>query len=822
MIRTALAMAGFSGLVVAFLAVFGGMALLTGSGVIIESGVRSSVSTQRLAGADVIVSARQSIPQPEDLPVALPERAVVPASLVARLAAVPGVASAVGDLSFPATVIPGVSGTAGTPIMATGHGWSSATLTRTPTPTITGTAPRAASEIALPSATPGARLGQKVRVVAAGTTGDYRVTALVDSPGLYFSDETATRLAARDTGPRAKTVDLVALRAAPGVSAAALAADLGRLFGERYEISTGRTRGDAESPGTAAARAMLIALPASIGGISLMVVGFVVAGGLSLSIDKQRRDLALLRAAGATPRQVRRLVSVQGTAAALAALIPGAALGYFLAARFGDLLVSIGMLPGDLPLSYSPLPALAAALLLLAVVRTSAWGASYRASQMSAVSAVAESRSEPRAPSRIRTTSGLLLMLAAVGLSAIPLVIRTEFAAIGPGTAALLAVIGLALAGPSLIQRATGMLARRLPPGLSAPAWLAVSNTHGYALRTAGAVAALGMAVTLALSVVLTQTTIAKATEDEAAQGIRADATITAPALGGIPHDLLSDVRAARGVTAATAFTTTTVLARSLAVGDDARRLVPRPAMVLGPDAEGLVDLGITRGGLAALKGDTIALDERAGRLGEHRELIMGDGTRVRARVVATYTRALGFGPMVLSRDLAAGHTTTGLDSTILVRLAPGASPLPALLKRWPGTVLSPDPGLQLGRPSGELWVNAAVIAVLLGYVMVAVTNRLVATTTGRTAELTALRHLGATPRQLRSMIRWEALVVAAAAAGSGLLLAAVPLTMLSIGFLSRPWPAGPLWLAPAVVLAVTMVVWLALDLPARRIIRRI
>lgn len=70
-------------------------------------------------------------------------------------------------------------------------------------------------------------------------------------------------------------------------------------------------------------------------------------------------------------------------------------------------------------------------------------------------------------------------------------------------------------------------------------------------------------------------------------------------------------------------------------------------------------------------------------------------------------------------------------------------------------------------------------------------------------------------------MIRWEALVIAAAAAGSGLLLSTAPLTMLSIGFLSRPWPAGPVWLAPAVVLTITVVVWLALAIPSRQMIRR-
>ncbi|WP_043625843.1 ABC transporter permease [Nonomuraea candida] len=840
MIRTALALARAGGLVVVLVAVLGGMALVTATGVIVDSGFRSQPPL-RLAGADVVVSARQSIPVEEDLPVALPERAGVPGSLVGAVRAVPGVASAIGDLSFPAAVVNRTntpsgpttlgSATPGTPTAATpgrpaadaagqdgpspgtagpdepspgtaGHGWASLGLSGRLT---AGRPPRAPDEVALR----GGRLGARVLVVAGGRPAAYRVTGLVDAPGLYFSDATAAALAGRTSGARAGTVDLVAARAAAGVTPGDLARALRQRLGDRYEIATGRYRADAESPGAAAGRGLLLALPGSIGGISLLIVGFVVGGGLALSINRQRRDLALLRAAGATPRQVRRVVAVQGLAAAVPALVPGAALGYLLAARFGELLVEIGALRADQPLVYGPLPAVAAALALLGGVRVASWAASLRVSRMPVVPGVAGLGE----PSRARTNAGLLLILACLVLSSAPLLVRTEAAAIGPATAALLAVIGLALAGPWLVRRAAGALARsRWVARLPGPGWLAVHNCHGHALRTAGEIAALGMVVTLGLSVTLTQTTISEARSRQTSAAMRGLVTITAPGLGGIPHGLLDEVRR---LTPAAGMVTTTVVTGPLEFGDNPR-LMARPALGLGPDAEGLIDLDVVDGGLGGLTGAAVALDERAGRVGERLEVIMGDGARVEARVVATYRRGLGFGPIVVSRDLAAAHTTTGLDGAILAR--PAA--LAPLLARWPGAeVTEVTEGPQAGAASAQTLVNLAVLAVLLAYVLVAVANRLVATTTARRGELDGLRRLGATPRQLRRMLRWEAALIAAGASGSGIVLAAVPLGMLGLGFLWRPVPAGPLWLVPASVLVVGLVVWLAVELPARRIL---
>src|SRR3954451_16622714 len=86
-------------------ATLGGAAFVTGIGVLAESGFRSHAPVGRLAGADVVVSARQAYEPKGDMAIALPERARVPGDLAGRLARLPGVTAAIGDLSLPAAVL---------------------------------------------------------------------------------------------------------------------------------------------------------------------------------------------------------------------------------------------------------------------------------------------------------------------------------------------------------------------------------------------------------------------------------------------------------------------------------------------------------------------------------------------------------------------------------------------------------------------------------------------------------------------------------------------------------------------------------------------
>lgn len=837
MLRISLLLArGRTGALIAIVcAMLGGSAFLTATGVLAESGLRSHLPVERLAGADVLVAGRQSVAQDEDLPEALPERAPVPARLIVLLAAVPGVASSVGDVSLPAAVVGrgGAIVDAGDPRTA-GHGWSSRTLPGAAS--VHGAPPADARDVALDAATAaraGVRPGDRVTVVAAGRRDGYRVSAVVDGrPGIYFSDAVAADLGGRNGGPKRGTVDLVALRAAPGTDPGALAARVRQSLradgrGD-LTVTAGAARGDVERPGAATARTLLFALSGSMSGVVLLIVGFVVAGALAVSIAGQRRDLALLRAVGATPRQVRRLIAAQTGVVALLPLPVGLALGYVLAGRFGDLLAGHGVLPDRLPLTWSPLPAVAAALLLSAAVRVSALSAAFRTSRMPATEAVAESRAEPRTPSAVRTRIGLLLIVAGMMLGAVPLVLRTAEATVATGSASLLAVIGLGLAGPYLVRQGSGALLRRLPRRTSPTTWLAVSNGHGYAMRVGGAVTALGMAVAFTLSYALTQTTLMAATARQARAATNAEVKVTAPALGGVPSGLTDELRTTPGVAWAVPVGTTTVLWPYRQ--DGAKTVASYRALVTGPDATSVLDLGPRGGALSRLTGATIAVSRstawaRGARVGDSVTVILGDGSPVTAQVVATYDRSLSFGDVVLSRDLAAGHTTTGLADLVLVRAVPGEGTavrrsVAALAGRQPGVRIEDAHGVGGTRTPPEIWVNVVVLAVLLGYVLLAVANRLAAAAAQRRDEFTTLRLIGTTPRQIVAMVRREAALVAAAAVGAGVALSAVPLALLGAGFLGRPWAAGPVWLLPACAATVAGIAWLATEIPVRGALR--
>ncbi|MGW2289600.1 FtsX-like permease family protein [Streptomyces phaeochromogenes] len=853
MLHLAVRMAGhrITALLAVACAVLGGAALITGTGVMAESGFRSQLPAGRLAGAQVVISTPQSFDSGPDLPIALPERGTVPAELVDELAQLPGVTAAVGDIGFPAALVDADGRVVPTQDPRTaGHGWSSTKLFVDAK--VDGSAPAGARAVALDSttaATAGVRVGDRVEVVAAGrAAAAYRVTALVDAPdaGILFADPTAVRLSGRADGERADTVDLIALRTKPGTEASVAAAAREKIKNTGKDtstntnqstaaapadliVSTGSERGDIASPGAGAARSLLILLASSLGGIIMLIIGFVMASALAVSIGGQRRDLALMRAVGATPKQIRRLAAGQASIIAAVAVVPGVGLGYLLAGQFRRMLVDRGVIPEALPLTFSPLPALATVLLLGLAVQVSARSAAWRTSRMPATEAVAESRSEPRTPSKMRARFGLLLIVAATTLSVVPLLSRTVLGATATSMAGIIGAIGLALAGPALVRGIGDAAGRRLRPGVSAPTWLAVSNIRGYALRLSGVVSALAMAVVFVLTYTLAQTTVMSATAQDTRTGTLAQQRLTAPGLGGLPAGTLAAVTRTSGVEAAAPVSDTTVIREYEQFGDPV--VESGSAMILTPAASGVLDLDVRDGSLAGLTGDTVAVSTEVARspgsgLGDRITLVLGDGTRVSPKVVAVYDRALGFGPLALSHDLAEGHTTAGLDQSVLVRTdgsAAAQQALTALAASRPGLALAPTDtgsGGGLSDAPPEVWINLALIVVLLGYLLLSIANKLVATTAQRQGEIATLRLNGTTPRQILAMMRREAAVIGAAALTTGLLLSAIPLALLGIGFLDRPWPAGPVWLLPAVALTVICTAFITVELPTRQALR--
>ncbi|GAA2168827.1 MULTISPECIES: FtsX-like permease family protein [Glycomyces] len=788
------------GLIAVACAVMGGAAMVTATAVLAETGVSSHLPADRLAAADLIIAADQAYPLPENPDLPFGERVPVPADLAAQAAAVPGVASAVPDLSF--TVDLGGS-------TLEGHNWQTSS-----TDPVDGEAPDGPGELALDTETAAAQdlaVGDTVTVTTASDTGDYAVTGLVDAPGVHFDPATATALAAHPGGG----VDLIAVTVDGDLDT--VAADLREaLAGRGVNVITGDAIGDAETIAGGTALAELIALAGALSGTVVLLVGFITAGALSVSVANQRRDLALLRAVGATPRQVRRLIATQASAAALVALVPGVALGYVVAERFIAVLTEAGIVPNSLPLALSPISGVAAAVLLLVTVQLAARGASRRASKMSATEAVAESRAEPRRPGAGRTVAGFALLGIALAQSALPLFVRNEAAFISAATATMMAVIGLALAGPVIVRGVTGVVRKRLTGATPAPIWLAVNNSHAFSLRTAGQVTVLALAIGLTTTQLYSQTTLSRTIAGELAAGTAADATVTGP----VTADDIADLATQNGVDAAVPLVATTVIREYDVMGDTEAEVTP--TLALGPGADRVIDPGVTEGSLADLRGDTVAVSTATAGLwdvgvGDRLELVLADGATAEAAVVAVYERGFGFGGLIASTDLLAAHSGPRLYDTVLVdgdteAATAWAATQPGVSAAAGDTALRAPTGF-----SPDQWINLLVMFAMTGYVLLGVGNSLAAATTRRRGEFAALRVIGATPHQIRHMVRREAAITAAIAVGAGLLISVLPMSLLGIGFMGRPWPQGPLWVIPAVAVITTFIAYAAVAIPTRQ-----
>ena len=320
-------------------------------------------------------------------------------------------------------------------------------------------------------------------------------------------------------------------------------------------------------------------------------------------------------------------------------------------------------------------------------------------------------------------------------------------------------------------------------------------------------------------------TTIDHATTQQLQAGLTGQLAITS-AGPGLPAAALADARATLGVRSAVALTSTT-LGPSLGVSGNTL-----PAQILTGGKGGGLDVGVTSGSLSALHGDTIALgrhvaDAAAARVGDRLAVMLGDGTSAHATVAAIYSRELAFGDALLSPELTAGHQTTPLLNEILIETsqpaAAVATRLQALAQRYPGLHVSGSASLITANDaSNELnhWLGPFFVAMIFAFTSIAVLNTLVMIALRRRRELALLRLTGATTRQVRSMARWEAILIIAIGLGIGLAIAATALLPLSHAFTGglRPYaPAG--WFA-AILGVSALLALVALSVPTRQALR--
>jgi putative ABC transport system permease protein len=826
-----------AGLAGVFVAVLFGSAVLTACGVLIDSGLRGGYPPERYAAASVVVGAPQSLGVNGGTSQPYSERVLVPADRVSEIARVPGVKTAIGDTSVDVSLVTGsgqiVAGPSGQPIL--GHGWSSAALG--PFTIAAGTAPRGPGEVVLDTALAARariRPGDTVEVLIGSVPTRYRVAGLASPPpgglheqsAVFFTDAVALRA----TGHQDQ-VYAVGVIAEPGVGAGELAGRIAAAV-PGLVTYTGASRADAEFLGIGQGRQFLTQAASSLGGSMALVVMFVVIAALGLSIQQRRQEIALLRAIAATPRQIHRMIGTEvllvSAAAAVIGVLPGLAVSFLLR----DAFASAGVIPANFSFVFDPVPPVVAVAVCVAVAQVAALLAAWRAARMSPVTAFSEAADKPARLGRLRLAAGYLLLAAGAGAAVVlPLINPGQIGEVGDAGSALILVIAVALLGPRWLGAITS-LACPAPLRLTAGGFLSNASVRARSRRLSLAATPLIIAVALSAVQVFTTTTMIAAARQQASSGLIADYVLTGTGSGLAPS-IAAAVRGVRGVSVVTPVARTQVVAAFRFGGDPTLETFSAQGITSAGLAS-TMDLDVTAGSMAALRGDTVALSRSAAAtlgagLGQTVRLHLGDGTAISPRVVAIYGSGLGFGDITLPNATVVDHVTSRADSVILVRTAANVSAsavgdtLRHDLVRYPGVILS-DRGTFTAAQASSLasQSDASFIldAVLLAYVMIAVVNSLVTATAARAREFALLRLIGATRRQVRAMMRRETLILVAAAVIVGSLIALPPLIGVSVGVTRHLLPSVPPLEYLAIVAVVAALGWFSIMIPARLAMR--
>jgi putative ABC transport system permease protein len=720
-------------------------------------------------GTDVVVRNATRIGSDEER-----MRGLVDGSMVADVAAIDGVEVAVPEVRGTAQVI----GADGKPVGGDGPPTIAANWVADPELgwlTLTeGRPPAASGEVVIDTATAEAAdltVGDEttvltpvpipVTVVGVATYGDTeRVGGLT-----YVAFDTSTAQQLLTGGTTQLTGILV--RAADGVTPDELASRIEATLPEGLEAITGaeltaEQQRDVESDFLGFFQTLLLAFA----GIAVVVAAFSIHNTFSILVAQRTRESALLRAIGASRRQVILTVAAEALAVGVLATAIGFAAGVGIASVLQSAMESGSELPAaDLAIGTGAI--VASAVIGIGTTLVASVGPAVKASRVAPLAALRDVAVDRSANSVWRAVAGVVV--AGAGIAA--LVTATSdpenaMARAGLGSLALLAgavVLGPVVArpaaavlgaGPAALRGVTGRLARR--------------NAMRNPRRTAASASALMVGTAVVGLFTTFGASIKASIDDTIDEDFAGDLIVLPDGFSGslLSPDLgpaiaeLSDVESAVG----TAYGPAVIGGSTVEVA--------------ATDVTGLsavFDVGVSSGSLDGFATDDVAISEE---FADDHDLALGsiipmtwvDGETTPHVVTAVYHDRMTFGDVIVSTDTLAAHVAQDNVTVVLVDVANGvdvdtakaevaavtarfAAPEPMDRDEYTDTVAE-EIDTMLYFVYGMLGV--AVIIALMG-----IANTLSLSIHDRRRELGLSRAVGQDRSQVRSTVRWESVIIA-------------------------------------------------------------
>ncbi len=517
-------------------------------------------------------------------------------------------------------------------------------------------------------------------------------------------------------------------------------------------------------------------------GVALLVSSFSIYNTFSVILAQRTRESALLRAIGATRRQVLGSIALEAVVVGIVASIGGFFAGWGLAALLNWGMRSVGVdLPGGLKVGSNSI--VVSVIVGMVVTMLASLAPAIRASRVKPMEALREAAVDHSDTSRVRAILGGVLALAGIGL-----VLAGAFGAGSSpfqlaGFGAVLMVVAFVVLGPVAARPAAFVLGAPIRATRGAAGDLAAGNASRNPARTAGTAAALmiGVAVVVLFTVIGSSLTVM--IRDTFTGSVRADLMMAETSFtgSGMSPDFANQVEELPGVASSVGFGFGSVLVAGKAT-DVMIADASKVTSVIDPEvAEGTLD-SLGQNAIAVSSDEA---EKQGWSLGQNVKIGFIDGYSTEMTIGAIYDRAELLGSILLPRSVWADHSTFDVDIINLVTLDKGADvdAVTAEINRLGKTAGAPEAltkaefaDKQAGQVTQLLMIVYVLLALSIIIALMGIANTLSLSIHERTRELGLLRAIGQTRGQLRSMVRWESVIIAvfgtAGGVGLGLFLA--------------------------------------------------
>ncbi|MFC5722140.1 ABC transporter permease [Streptomyces gamaensis] len=835
MFRTALrnVLAHKGRLLMTVLAVLLGVAFVSGTLVFTStiSNAQQNSLQKGFTGVDVAIhTTGRAAADPEAGPGRPGERPALSQQLLDKAATVPGAASASGSVA-------GYAAVAGKDGKLASEGQSPRGANYYPGgdgkdaryPLKDGRGPRAAGEIALDAKTAeraGYKVGDTVRVSVDGPVLPQKLT------GIFTSDdgsvEAGNSLTLFDTATAQKfygkqgEFNEIAVKAAPGTSQTVLKAELDKILPSDTETVTGKQLADEQAKMVSDDMKAMQKFLLIFAGIALFVGIFIIANTFSMLVAQRTKELALLRAVGASRRQVTRSVLTEafvvGAIAAVTGLLAGIGIGAVLRSVVRDMGASIP----DGPLVVSLSTVLTSLAVGVLVTMLAAWLPARRAAKIPPVAAMSSVHAVASAKSLVVRNS-IGAALSALGVAVLLTGSANEM--VLSGGAALL-VLGVFVLTP-LLSRPLIAAAEPVLRTFGISGKLARQNAVRNPRRTAATASALMIGLTLITGMTVVAGSMQQAVDKLATSSLKADFLVSMANRNPLSPEVEKTLASSPGVTAVSP-----VRESPARIGDGHTPLTG----VDGRTIEQLAKPKFTSGSFAGLSGDKAVVDKelakkRGWKVGSSLPVTFEDGKKGTLTVSGVYQGSELLNGIVVDTRTLAPHQELTADSRVLVKTETGAneSAKDSLRK-----ALGDNPAIQIADKkdisnsiAGAVNTFLNMMYGLLGMAVVVavlgVVNTLAMSVFERSQEIGMLRAIGLDRKGIKRMVRLESLLISlfggVLGIGLGVFFGWVPGDMirklLPDYAMVIPWGRMVLFLLLAAVVGVLAALW-----PARRAAR--